>query len=417
MATRRPPAPRSWFGSPQSCGQPQDVNAVNPVLANEDVSYEGEQNLFLTPAFLPRLAAGLGIPVQGIADINLVGVRLRHGAADWKAFSTAANALGHGQIFTSAGNVYDIRTAAASAERGIHLEVVALLLFGALAALVTLLLVGQAIARQVMAQTDDYRTLRSLGAMQNPGARRRHPADSDDRRGGGRPRGRSGGRGISVDARWPGPPGGDPSRLRHRSRRADPWVLGHRPAHLRSRRPPRLARESALGSRWRCLRDEPVTRGGVRHPGATSARRQHRFALRAEPGPRASCAAHGQCHHRRGGRGDRDRRRPDLRRESRSPPGEPPRTRVELERPRRQSQRPDRPHRAGRTAARAQSPGGVVLGDCHRGRRQPRDCGGGRKSGGHAARHRRPEGLGVPTAPRWPRCRRPTTRSCWEPRR
>ncbi len=144
---------------------PQDVNAVDSVVANEDVSYEGEQNLFLTPAFLPRLAAGLGIPVQGIADINLVGVRLRHGAADWKAFSSAANSLGHGQIFASAGNVYDIRTAAASAERGIHLEVVALLLFGALAALVTLLLVGQAIARQVMAQSDDYRTLRSLGAM------------------------------------------------------------------------------------------------------------------------------------------------------------------------------------------------------------------------------------------------------------
>ncbi len=144
---------------------PQDVNAVNAVLANEDVSYEGQQNLYLTPAFLPRLAAGLGIPVQQIADINLVGVRLRHGAADWKAFSAAADALGHGQIFTSAGNVYDVRTAAASAERGSHLEVVALLLFGALAALVTLLLVGQAIARQVMAQTDDYRTLRSLGAV------------------------------------------------------------------------------------------------------------------------------------------------------------------------------------------------------------------------------------------------------------
>ena len=144
---------------------PQDVNAVNAVLANEDVSYEGQQNLYLTPAFLPRLAAGLGIPVQQIADINLVGVRLRHGAADWKAFSSAADALGHGQIFASAGNVYDLRTAAASAERGIHLEVVALLLFGALAALVTLLLVGQAIARQVMAQTDDYRTLRSLGAI------------------------------------------------------------------------------------------------------------------------------------------------------------------------------------------------------------------------------------------------------------
>ena len=111
------------------------------------------------------MAAGLGIPVQRISDINLVGVRLRHGAADWKAFSSAADAIGHGRIFASGGNVYNVRTAAASAERGIHLEVVALIVFGALAALVTLLLVGQAIARQVMAQTDDYVTLRSLGAI------------------------------------------------------------------------------------------------------------------------------------------------------------------------------------------------------------------------------------------------------------
>ena len=160
-----PEGPTFMFRVTAVVRAPQDVNAVNPVLANEDVSYEGEQNLFTTPAFLPRLAAGLNIPVQGIADINFMGVRLRHGAADWKAFSTAANALGHDQIFTSAGNVYNVRTAAASAERGIHLEVVALLLFGALAALVTLLLVGQAVARQVMAQTDDYRTLRSLGVM------------------------------------------------------------------------------------------------------------------------------------------------------------------------------------------------------------------------------------------------------------
>ena len=134
-ATRRPTGPPFTVRVTAIVRSPQDVNVVNPVLANEDVSYEGEQNLFTTPAFLPRLAAGLGIPVQGIADINLVGVRLRHGAADWKAFSSAANSLGHGQIFASAGNVYDIRTAAASAERGIHLEVVALLLFGALAGL------------------------------------------------------------------------------------------------------------------------------------------------------------------------------------------------------------------------------------------------------------------------------------------
>jgi ABC-type lipoprotein release transport system permease subunit len=142
---------------------PQDVNAIRPLAARQDVSYEGQQNLYLSPAFLPRLAAGLGIGVQSIPDINLVGVRLRHGAADWKAFSAAATALGHGAIFTSAGNVYGIRTAASSAQRGIHLEVVALLLFGAIAALVTLLLVGHAVARQVMLEGDNYATMRALG--------------------------------------------------------------------------------------------------------------------------------------------------------------------------------------------------------------------------------------------------------------
>ncbi len=143
---------------------PQDVNAVVPLLAHQHVSYEGDQNIYVTPAFLSRLAAGLGVPVQGLSEINFFGVRLRHGAADWQAFVAGAHAIGHSQIFTSAGNVYNIRTAASSAERGIHLEVVALLLFAAFAALVTLLLVGQSIARQVMLEGDDYATLRCLGA-------------------------------------------------------------------------------------------------------------------------------------------------------------------------------------------------------------------------------------------------------------
>ena len=142
---------------------PTDVSAVLPLAAKQDVTYEGEQNMYMTPAFLERLAAGLGIPVQGLPDFNFYAVRLRHGAADWKAFASEASAIGHGQVFTSAGNTYGIRTAAASAQRGIHLEVVALVLFGILALLVTLLFVGQAVARQVVLEADDYATLRTLG--------------------------------------------------------------------------------------------------------------------------------------------------------------------------------------------------------------------------------------------------------------
>jgi hypothetical protein len=146
---------------------PSDVSAIVPIASKQDVSYEGQQNLYLSPAFLPRLAAGLGIPVRQIPSMNLFGVRLRHGAADWSAFAAAATAIGNGVITPSPGDVYGTRTAAASAERGVHLEVVALLFFGALAAIVTIVLVGQAIARQVTLQDIDYASLRSLGATRS----------------------------------------------------------------------------------------------------------------------------------------------------------------------------------------------------------------------------------------------------------
>ena len=95
----------------------EDVNAIIRIAAKQDVSYEGQQNLYLTPAFLQRLAAGLRIPVQQLPATNLVAVRLRHGAADWKAFAQAAAAVGGGQITASPGNINGVQTAASSAGR------------------------------------------------------------------------------------------------------------------------------------------------------------------------------------------------------------------------------------------------------------------------------------------------------------
>jgi ABC-type lipoprotein release transport system permease subunit len=144
---------------------PQDVSAIVPIAASQDVSYEGQQNLYLTPAFLPRLASGLGIPMQAIPNINLVGVRLRRGLADYKAFTADARRVGRGEITVGdSGNTSGAVTAAQSAQRGIHIEVVALVIFGCLTALVTLLLVGQAIGRQTQLDGDERATLRSLGA-------------------------------------------------------------------------------------------------------------------------------------------------------------------------------------------------------------------------------------------------------------
>jgi ABC-type antimicrobial peptide transport system permease subunit len=143
---------------------PQDVNAVAALADKSGASYEGDQNLYLTPAFLPHLATGLGIAVQQIPEVNLVGVRLRHGSADWEAFAAAARSIGGSQVFLSPDNVYGVHQTASSAQRGIHLVVVALVVFAALALLVTLALVGQALGRQTVLESDDYAKLRLIGA-------------------------------------------------------------------------------------------------------------------------------------------------------------------------------------------------------------------------------------------------------------
>ncbi len=143
---------------------PQDVSAVAPLEAQAGVSYESDRNLYVTPAFLRKLASEIDTSVQQIQDINLVSVRLRDGAGDWGAFAARATAIGRNDVFVSPGNVFGVPAAAASAQRGIHLDVVALLLFGALVALVTVVLVGQAVARQTVLQAEDYAELRVLGA-------------------------------------------------------------------------------------------------------------------------------------------------------------------------------------------------------------------------------------------------------------
>jgi hypothetical protein len=165
----RPPAPVGPRFTVRVAGiarTPIDVNAIVPLAAAQGVDYEGPANLYLTPAFLPRYAAALGIPVQDVSGMNAYVVRLHGGLAGWNAFAAAASRLDH-HGFLEAGGVGSggagLQVAAASAERGTHLEAVALLLFGGLAALVTLLLVEQALARQVLLEEADLTILAGLG--------------------------------------------------------------------------------------------------------------------------------------------------------------------------------------------------------------------------------------------------------------
>ncbi|HET6965397.1 MAG TPA: ABC transporter permease [Acidimicrobiales bacterium] len=144
-----------------------DVNAIVPVAAKQDVVYEGQQNVYMSSAFVPRLAHDLGVPVQQMSGMNVFSVRLRHGPADWQPFVAAAKKLTAGSsvpVQFEAGDTLGIQTAARSAARGIRVETTALALFGGLAALVTVLLVGQAVSRQLRADAADRAVLRSLGA-------------------------------------------------------------------------------------------------------------------------------------------------------------------------------------------------------------------------------------------------------------
>jgi ABC-type lipoprotein release transport system permease subunit len=140
---------------------PTDVNAIMPLAAAQDVDYEGQGDVYLTPAFLPRYAAALGVPVQQVAGINAYLVRVHGGSAGWEAFAAATARLDRHAHLEAGGN--GLQVAAASAQRGTHLAVIALLLFGALAAVVTLVLAGQALARQVLLEETDLAVLASLG--------------------------------------------------------------------------------------------------------------------------------------------------------------------------------------------------------------------------------------------------------------
>ncbi len=90
-----------------------------------------------------------------------VRIRLRHGLADLGAFTAAARPLigDQGQILVGG----DAATAAVSTGRAIHFQALALLAFAALAGLAALVIVGQALARQVTLDSAEHPTLRALG--------------------------------------------------------------------------------------------------------------------------------------------------------------------------------------------------------------------------------------------------------------
>src|SRR4051812_29131716 len=138
--------------------RPDEISVV-PI--RQDLTYAGSGSMYFTPAFLHRYAGVLGVPFNGLPGQEIVRVRLRHGAADLAAFRRGAvKVMGdHIQILPGA----DTMVAANAAQRGIKLEVLALLAVGVLAVVATVLVVGELLVREIRDETDDHSKLAAMG--------------------------------------------------------------------------------------------------------------------------------------------------------------------------------------------------------------------------------------------------------------
>ncbi len=112
-----------------------------------------------TPGYLLWASAAFTREVLPRVGANyLYFVRLQHGAADLPRFNAAASALGSNFIF-----VQNEDAQVAAVEASVHPQAIGWWLLAALAALVGLAVVGQALGRQSIAESEEYPTLVALG--------------------------------------------------------------------------------------------------------------------------------------------------------------------------------------------------------------------------------------------------------------
>ena len=109
-----------------------------------------DQALHLTPAF-GRLHG------DGVATIPTLAVKLKGGLADVGSFTADVQRV-------SPGVQYDVSAdVAAEVDRSVHIQAVALRIFAALAGLAAVVILGQALVREVFFYRTDDAVLRSLG--------------------------------------------------------------------------------------------------------------------------------------------------------------------------------------------------------------------------------------------------------------
>jgi ABC-type lipoprotein release transport system permease subunit len=111
----------------------------------------GPPRVHLTPAFYEKYKSWGAFPYTL--------VRLRHGPADLPAFRAALSTLSSGHPVIG----YTQASLTRNVQRSFHLQAVALELFAIFLAIVAVLVLGQTLGRQAMAEGVDYPALRSLG--------------------------------------------------------------------------------------------------------------------------------------------------------------------------------------------------------------------------------------------------------------
>jgi hypothetical protein len=136
---------------------PDDLMPV--AEARDQVDADESSNLFLGPAFWRRYGPDL-------ANYGMfIAVDLHGGQADVPAFTKAIERRFGKQAVVDAREFVEASTVAVGVRRAIALETAALLAFAALAGLAALLLLGQSLGRQVLLESTEFPTLRSLGML------------------------------------------------------------------------------------------------------------------------------------------------------------------------------------------------------------------------------------------------------------
>jgi ABC-type lipoprotein release transport system permease subunit len=159
FATKRELAKIAETGKHDERADPETAG-VGPLLTLRVVgiradlqSEDGLMYITMSPAFYETHGRRVG------AWIELSGIRLKRGDADLAAFRAGVQRIADGKPF----ELYPKRNIQAKLQNSIHIQARALWVLAALGGVAALLLVGQALTRQIALESSEHPLLRSLG--------------------------------------------------------------------------------------------------------------------------------------------------------------------------------------------------------------------------------------------------------------